>query len=91
MSYSPITSFGDEPDIAYPAPWQFRLIGPEESDMRRAVDDVLGGRQHRISTGNRSRTGRYCSLELALVVESRDDRHELFERLRRNPAFVYIL
>lgn len=91
MTFAPITDFGDAPLVEYPSPWNYRLIGVAVPEMHAALVVLLESRPYAVRPGNQSRTGRYCSIDVELVVHSDEDRHELFARFKAHPAFVYVL
>ena len=62
-------------DLEYPCAWQYRVIGPDATRLRAALESVAGDEPHEIREGNSSRSGRYVSLELAITV--RDEAHRL--------------
>ena len=57
------------------------MIGSDEALVRGAVAEVILERRHTLRLTNRSRTGKYCSLLLELVVVDESDRLALFEAL----------
>ncbi len=81
----------DKLRIDYPCPWDYRLIGEDEARMRAAVAEVVGAAPHVLTLANRSRTMRYCSLQLTLQVHDEAERVGTFERLRRLSAVRYVL
>ncbi len=94
MDFHPdaLSSFGNaEPEIEYPCRWQYRLMGAAEAALRGAVERVVGAREHQVQVGNQSRTGKYCSLEVEIEVASRNEQHDLFQRLRAEPGVIYVL
>ena len=81
------------PEIEYPCPWQYRLIGEDEAAMRAALADCLGSDAERcvLSTGNRSTGGRYLSLQVELIVMNEEERLEMYRRLAEHPAIKMVL
>ena len=79
------------PEIRYPAPWKFTVIGPVREELDAAIAEVVEGRSHKVSPSNVSSKGRYCSLRLELIVLSDDERRMIFGRLRDHPAVAYVL
>lgn len=81
----------DRPNIEYPCPWGYRLIGPDERAIRVAVVDVLGAREYDLSVSRTSSGGRYVSLSLRLRVADEADRDAIYEALRAHPATLHVL
>ena len=45
------------PVIEYPCPWEYKVIGENESAMRQAVADVMIDINHKVTFSHTSRTG----------------------------------
>ena len=72
-----------KPEIVYPCRWEYKTIGADEDEMRAAIAEIVVYLDHSLSSSNTSRTGRYCSLLLAVTVRSESHRNE-FLRPSRN-------
>lgn len=79
------------PSIAYPCRWTYKLIGSDIVQLKRAVSDVVQEREHKVALSKTSRTGKYCCLNLELVVHDDEDRVQIFGALRRHPATEVVL
>ncbi|MFG0330498.1 MAG: YbeD family protein [Phycisphaerales bacterium] len=77
---------GRQPDIEYPANWSYTVIGSDEPALRRAIASILTDRKHSIRPANTSRTGKYVSLRIDLVVMSERERLGYYEALRSHEA-----
>lgn len=80
-----------KPQIDYPCPWAYRVIGRDPEAMVCAIDAALGTRPHTVTPSHTSRGGAYRCLNVALTVESEAVRLALYEALRRHPAIVMVL
>jgi putative lipoic acid-binding regulatory protein len=78
-------------ELEYPCPWTYKLIGADEFVMRTVVADLLGEMKYALTYTRSSRTGKYCSLELQLIVESDEHRKGIFTALGNHPAFRAVL
>ena len=86
------STFGDrEPEISYPCMWSYKVIGPDAERVRGAIRFVVGSLEHEVSDSNVSRTGKYVSLHLRLVVHDKDQRHAIFNGLRAHPDVKAVL
>jgi putative lipoic acid-binding regulatory protein len=81
----------EKPTMAYPCRWAYKLIGSEVEQLRCAIAEVVQGREHAVTLSRTSRTGKYCCLNLELVVHDDEDRVRIFEALRRHPATHVVL
>mgnify|MGYP001814364801 CR=1 FL=1 len=68
-------------ELDYPCSWSYTLIGGQEEKLRQAIDAVAGGVEHSVKPGNKSKTGKYCSLTLELEVKSEAMRIAIFYAL----------
>ncbi len=83
--------FAGRPIIEYPCPWEYKAIGWDEDSMREAIVEIMADRQHDVSFSRTSRTGRYCSLLLVVVVESEDHRNAIFRALQSHRHIRMVL
>lgn len=85
-------TFGDHsPDIDYPCPWSYRIIGKDENRLRAAIDDVAFALHYSVTRANTSRTGRYLSLHLQVKVDGDEQRRDIFRRLAAHPDVAWVL
>ena len=83
---------GDQkPEIAYPGPWRYTLIGRGEDALREAVEDVVGGAEHTLASARQSRKGRYSSMHLEVRVRSEAHREAVYRGLQEHPAVRLVL
>jgi putative lipoic acid-binding regulatory protein len=80
-----------EPKIDYPCTWSYKVIGRDRERLSDAIASVLTGREHTISPSRMSKGGAYHCLNVALMVESKAVRLDLYERLRAHPAVLMVM
>ena len=78
-------------DITYPCTWDYTVIGPCEASLREAIAAIAGEAEHSVETGNTSRSGRYISLRLSVVVTSDGQRQGIHRALARHPEVRMVL
>lgn len=78
-------------EIEYPCPWNFKIIGREEEHMRRAIAKIVGDSDYMLTFSNQSRHGKYCSLNLDMVVLDEPHRLNIFEALRHHRSIRIVL
>lgn len=86
-----INGSGKKPDIDYPCPWGYKIIGSDVELLRSAIAEVIQERPHTITPSHTSLTGRYLCLDVQLIVTSEECRIEIYEGLRRHPAVKVVL
>lgn len=79
------------PDIDYPCPWRFKVIGRDESDMRRAIDEIVGNHDYSIALSNHSANGTYCSLNLNMTVINEPHRIYIYTALIEHDSTKIVL
>lgn len=79
------------PDIDYPCPWIYKVIGNDESLLRTMMAELLAGREYQISLSHRSAKGKYSSLKLELTVTDEADRLRIFAALSAHPSVRVVL
>jgi putative lipoic acid-binding regulatory protein len=86
-----INGSGGKPDIAYPCPWGYKVIGSDVERLRSAIAEVIQERPHTVTPSNKSLTGKYHCLDVEIVVTSEECRLEIYESLRKHPAVKVVL
>ncbi len=82
---------GRGPEIDYPCPWGYKVIGTDVERLRSAIAEVIQEHPHTVTPSNRSMTGKYRCLDVEIVVTSEECRLEIYEGLRRHPAVTIVL
>ncbi len=82
---------GRKPDIHYPCPWGYKVIGTDEAVLRSAISETAQDIAHRVTTSNRSASGKYICLDVEILVLNEDQRLTIYESLRRHPAVKIVL
>ncbi len=78
-------------EIEYPCRWTFQLIGEDEQTVRAAVVTITDGEAHEIERSRSSRTGKYVSLRLQIVVRDETHRLALQRGFAASAAIRYVL
>lgn len=89
MKGSPLE--GKKLDLEFPCPWTYTIFGADEDLLRAAAAEVVGAAQHTLEFSNASKTGKYRSFHLVVIVT--DDKHRLaiFRELHGHPDVAYVL
>jgi len=70
------------PEIEYPCTWSYRIIGSDVGSVTRWVAASLRDDRYELVESNRSRSGKYISIELSVRVESQAQRDQIFRSLQ---------
>ena len=77
--------------IEYPCNWCYKVIATEKAALEQAIRDVIDEREHTIEPSNKSKTGKYISMNLDLLVHNEDDRTFIFDALKRHQDIKMVL
>jgi len=77
--------------LEYPCNWCYKVIATEREALEQAIRDVIDEREHKITPSNKSKSGKYTSMNLDLLVHNEDDRTFIFEALKKHQDIKMVL
>jgi len=80
-----------EVQIEYPCSWQYKLITEHEDHTKEAILDVINERLHTLTHSNNSKSGKYVSMNLEILVQNEDDRNFIYEALKAHQKVKMVL
>ena len=80
-----------KPAIHYPCEWSFKVIGPDKQLVRSAAEGVMAQREYLLHYSRGSKTGKYHSWNIDLVVKDEDDRNQIFADLKSHTAITMVI
>jgi hypothetical protein len=81
----------DKPDIDYPVSWSYKVVGSDEERVRVAIVGIVGALEHTLEPSNKSRTGKYVSLALVVVVSDEAQRLRIGQELHLHADVKFVL
>ena len=81
----------DKLELEYPCSWCYKVIASEKKALEQAIRDVLDEREHKLAPSNNSKTGKYISMSLDLLVHNEDDRTFIYEALKKHQNIKMVL
>lgn len=78
-------------ELEYPCSWSYKLIGHEKQAIQKAIHDVILEREHNLNHSNNSKTGKYVSMNLDLVIQNEDERNFIYEALKAHQNIKMVL
>jgi len=78
-------------ELTYPTSWTYKLIGYEKKAIQKAIHDVIVEREHNLTHSNASKTGKYISMNLDLIIQNDDERNFIYEALKAHENIVRVL
>jgi len=78
-------------ELVYPCSWTYKVIGHEKEALMQAIKDVINEREHDITDSKASKTGKYISMNLDMLIHNDDDRTFIFEALKNHQNIKMVL
>jgi len=78
-------------ELTYPCSWSYKLIGYEKEAIQKAIHDVISQKEHKLTHSNLSKTGKYISMNLNLVIQNEDERNFIFDALKKHQNIKMVL
>ncbi len=78
-------------ELDYPCSWSYKLIGYEKEAIQKAIHDVILEREHNLVHSNASKTAKYISMNLELVITNEDERNFIFAALKAHQDIKMVL
>ena len=80
-----------EPEIEYPCRWRYKVVGADEQAIRTVIAAIVLERDHTVELARSSRTGKYVSLAVDVLVNSHEERRGIANDLGAHPAVRFVL
>jgi uncharacterized protein len=68
-------------EMDYPCWWGYATVGPDEGQMRKALEAVLKEREYTLNLAKVSSKGKYCSIRVKVLVNSQEERICLYNQM----------
>ena len=81
----------DKLELTYPCSWSYKLIAGEKEALEQAIRDVIDEREHKLTHSKNSKSGKYISMNLDLVIQNDDERNFIYEALKAHQNIVRVL
>ena len=78
-------------ELEYPCNWCYKVIGESTEGIKEAIKDVIDMREHKLSKSNKSKGGKYTSMNLDMLVHSDDDRETIYEELKKHKNIKMVI
>ena len=78
-------------ELEYPCNWLYKVIGPDQDLLRKAIAEVVQERECTITFSNSSSSGKYTCLNVEMSVHSEEDRSNNHQALKNHPDVTMVL
>jgi len=82
---------GKKLELEYPCNWCYKVIASEKDALQNAVKDVINEREHTLTDSNKSKSGKYVSMNLDMLVHNEDDREFIYDALKKHQDIKMVL
>lgn len=77
--------------LEYPCSWVYKVIGGDGERLRAAIGEILEAREHLVTPSRTSRSGKYLSLDVEVVVRDEAERNAFYVAFKGHAAVVMVL
>lgn len=77
--------------LNYPCNWCYKLIGHDKNNLHLAVKSIVKEKPHTLTASNKSKNGKYISMNLELLIDNEDERKYLYEALKQHEHIKTVL
>lgn len=78
-------------ELEYPTNWTYKLISLDKELIQKVVHEVILEREHKLTHSNASKSGKFVSMNLDLLVHNEDDRNFIFQALKEHQDIKFVL
>lgn len=78
-------------ELTYPCSWTYKLIGANKEAIEQAISDVILQREHTLTHSNNSKSGKYVSINLDIIIQNEDERNFIYESLKKHQNIKMVL
>ena len=80
-----------KPAIKYPTKWGYKIIDTDVDKLLKAVEDATPGLKYEVTPSNISKSEKYYSLNVAVLVPSEVVRDLVFQKLSDHPDIKMVI
>lgn len=77
-------------EIQYPCTWHYRIIGNSKEELIEAAFELLE-KEFIHTLGKESSGGKYHSINLEILVETKEERDQIFVTLHKDSRIKFVL
>ena len=77
--------------LDYPCQWGYKAVLESHHNIKEIVKSVLNNKEYSIKKSNSSKTGKYQSHTILVLVQSDEDRKAIFKELKNHKSIKFVL
>ena len=78
-------------ELEYPCNWCYKVIAHGVEDINEAIKDVIIEKPHTLKHSNNSKSGKFVSMNLDLLVNNEEERDFIFRALKAHNKIKMVL
>lgn len=78
-------------ELDYPCTWCYKVVAYERAGIEIAALEIFSERTYSLNPSNSSKSGKYISMNLELLVHNEDERTYFYEALKAHPHVKMVL
>jgi putative lipoic acid-binding regulatory protein len=78
-------------ELEYPCNWCYKVVAYERAGIEIAALEIFTERRYSLTPSNTSKSGKYISMNLELLVHNEDERTYFYETLKAHPHIKMVL
>lgn len=78
-------------ELVYPCSWSYKVIALEVEMLQKAIKDIIDEREHKLTHSKNSKSGKYISMNLDMLVHNEDDRNFIYQALKAHKNIKMVL
>lgn len=87
MSFNQIEG---KPNIEYPCPWEYRIIGTSQSKIEEFCKSIANGKKYKLEK-SKNQTDKYISLVFTIEVDNEENRDCIFKKIKEQDFVKMVL
>lgn len=77
-------------ELQFPRVWEYRLIASSKKELEEAIFEIID-KEYEIEDSNRSKNGKYISVNLKIEVLSKKEMIDIFEKFNAHSYIKYVI
>ena len=78
-------------DISYPSSWEYKIMIQDTSLLQKIVQNILKSRKYTSELSHKSKSGKYTSFNISLIVENEEERLMFFDDFKQHKDVSFVL
>ncbi len=80
----------EEVSIEYPCEWIYKVIGGDKGSVHNAIADIIQDSEYHITDSNTSKTGKYLSFNVVVMVGDEAYRNKIYQALKEHDDIKFV-